>query len=238
MACTILVGTSGWSYDDWAGRFYPRGLSRTNWLSHYAREFATVEVNNTFYRLVSPTAVKRWRTQVPDDFRFVVKGSRYITHMKRLHDTEAATRRFFEPLEPLGATLSVVLWQLPPTMPADAGLLDRFLDTLPTTVRHAVEFRHASWLCQEVRDVLEAHHAATVNVSGPQLPVDLHVTSGLAYVRFHGLAEGYAYDYDDTELQPWADHLARQPAGYAFFNNDVGGHAVENTRQLRGLLHS
>src|SRR2546430_200887 len=112
---SVLVGTSGWVYDSWAERFYPKGLGRGRWLAYYAEHFPTVEVNGTFYRLPTIKAVEGWRRQVPEGFHFVVKGSRYITHMKRLANLDGGVDRFFERLVPLGPTLSVVLWQLPPT---------------------------------------------------------------------------------------------------------------------------
>ncbi len=232
----VRIGTSGWVYKDWAGRFYPPGLKPGEWLGYYAQRFATVEVNATFYRLPPLTMVQGWRAKVPDDFTFVVKGSRYLTHMKRLLDTTTGIERFFERLAPLGDTLAVVLWQLPPTMRADLERLDRFLGALPGRVRHAVEFRHPSWQGDATYALLDRHGALNVNVSGPQLPADVVVTGGCAYVRFHGLAAGYRYNYTDDDLRPWAAHLRAQSAAFAFFNNDVGGHAIDNAGQLERLV--
>jgi uncharacterized protein YecE (DUF72 family) len=232
----ILVGTSGWSYDDWATTFYPKDLPRSRWLLHYATRFPTVEVNNTFYRLPTRKAVAGWRSQVPDEFAFVVKGSRYLTHTRKLLDTTTGVERFFEPLEPLGATLNVVLWQLPPTLHLDLARLDSFLVALPGHVRHAVEFRHPSWQTTDAYALLARHNAMLVSVSGPQLPADRTITGGTAYVRFHGLRAGYAYDYRDEDLTPWADLLRHVGSGYAFFNNDARGHAVKNAEQLRRML--
>jgi uncharacterized protein YecE (DUF72 family) len=235
----VLIGTSGWVYDDWSGRFYPKGLARRGWLSYYAEHFQTVEINGTFYRLPSVKAVAGWRSQVPEGFRFVVKGSRYITHMKRLTNLGDGLNRFFDRLVPLGSMLAVVLWQLPPTMKLDDERFDRldhFLDALPSGPRHAVEFRDASWQCEDGYGLLDKHRALVVNVSGPQLRADTVVTGGCVYVRFHGLRSGYAYDYTDRDLRPWVAHLRGNDDGFAFFNNDVGGHAVKNAVQLRELL--
>jgi uncharacterized protein YecE (DUF72 family) len=231
----VLVGTSGWVYPDWAGRLY-RGTPKSRWLECYAENFPTVEVNATFYRLPTVKAVTHWRDQTPPGFRFVVKGSRYLTHLKRLTDTTDGVQRFFERVEPLGDRLDVVLWQLPPNLHFDLERLDHFLTALPTWSRHAVEFRHASWQRPESYELLDRHDALTVTVSGPQLPEDRTVTGGAVYLRFHGLNTGYAYDYTDEDLQPWADWLRTQPGGFAFFNNDVGGHAVENARRLTQML--
>ena len=231
----ILVGTSGWVYPDWAERFYA-GVPRTQWLRHYAERFPTVEVNATFYRLPSVRAVTHWREQVPAGFRFVVKGSRYLTHVKRLTDTDEGLRRFFERVEPLGDCLDTVLWQLPPNLHVDLERLDAFLDAVPTNVRHAVEFRHASWQVPDAYTVLERHGALLVTVSGPQLPEDRTITGNGVYVRFHGLRPGYAYDYTDADLRPWAKWLRSQRDGFAFFNNDLSGHAIDNANRLTQML--
>jgi uncharacterized protein YecE (DUF72 family) len=231
----IRVGTSGWSYDDWSSRFYA-GVPRKSWLAHYAKTFSTVEINNTFYRLPASTAVVGWRQQTPPDFRIVAKGSRYLTHMKRLTDTGPGVRRFFDRLEPLGERLDTVLWQLPPTMTIDLERLDGFLGALPSHVRHAVEFRHRSWQRDETYAVLQHHGALTVAVSGPQLPADHTMTGGGVYVRFHGLRADYAYDYTDDDLRPWAEWLRHRREGFAFFNNDRHGHAVTNALRLCELL--
>ncbi len=129
-----------------------------------------------------------------------------------------------------------MLWQLPPNMPIDLERLARFLDALPRTARHAVEFRHASWQTPDTTALLDRHGVLTVAVSGPQLPAEHVVTGGAAYVRFHGLRAGYAYDYTDADLHPWVRWLREQHDGFAFFNNDVGGHAVKNACRLRELL--
>ena len=231
----VLVGTSGWVYPDWAGRLY-RGTPKSRWLQCYAEHFPAVEVNATFYRLPTVRAVSRWRDETPATFRFVVKGSRYLTHMKRLTDTADGLQRFFERVEPLGDRLDTVLWQLPPNMHLDLERLDRFLSALPSWTRHAVEFRHPSWQQSETYTLLDHHGALTVAVSGPQLPLDRTITGGAAYVRFHGLETGYLYDYTEDDLRPWAEWLRMQSSGFAFFNNDVGGHAVENARQLTRML--
>jgi uncharacterized protein YecE (DUF72 family) len=230
-----LVGTSGWVYDDWAGVVYPDGLGRKHWLEAYAQTLPAVEVNATFYRLPTESAVAGWRAQVPDRFRFAVKGSRYITHVLRLQRAADPAGRFVDRLAGLGPTLLCVLWQLPPNLELDLDRLDRFLAALPHGVRHAVEFRHASWLVPDVATVLDAHHAVFVNVSGPKLPETRTVTGGRAYVRFHGLETGWAYEYRDAELEPWAAHLAKH-GGYAFFNNDRAGAAWRNAQQLDALL--
>jgi uncharacterized protein YecE (DUF72 family) len=213
-----------------------QGIPKSRWLPHYAERFPTVEVNATFYRLPTVTAGARWHDRVPAGFRFVVKGSRYLTHMKRLTDTGEGLTRFFERVEPLGDRLDTVLWQLPPNMHLDLERLDTFLGALPHRARHAVEFRHASWQVREAYDILDRHGALLVTVSGPQLPEDRTTTGGGVYVRFHGLRPGYSYDYTDDDLEPWVEWLRSQPDGFAFFNNDLSGHAVQNAQRLTQML--
>jgi uncharacterized protein YecE (DUF72 family) len=233
---TTRVGTSGWVYKDWKGRFYPTDVPQSEWLSYYATEFDTVEINATFYRLARANVVERWAASVPSDFRFAVKGSRYITHMLRLRNTSGALRRFFEPLEALLPVTCTVLWQLPPTMKLDLDRLRGFLDELPAEPVPAIEFRHPSWQTDEALALLDERGAMLVAVSGPQLPMSTAVVSGGAYVRFHGLRPGYGYDYTERDLRPWVEHVARQPEALAYFNNDAKGHAVENARTFRRLL--
>ncbi|HEX6231282.1 MAG TPA: DUF72 domain-containing protein, partial [Actinomycetota bacterium] len=136
---TIAVGTSGWSYDDWDGAFYPDDLPRSRWFEHYVTRFPTVEVNYSFYRLPSERTVARWHDAAPDRFRFAVKGSRFITHVRRLSDCEEEVDRFMRRVRGLKAFLGVVLWQLPPTLERDLDVLERFASLLPRGVRHAIE---------------------------------------------------------------------------------------------------
>lgn len=241
---TTLIGTSGWMYGDWRGRFYPDDLGRPQWLTYYAHEFPVVEVNATFYRLASPAAVRRWRDAVPASFSFVVKGSRFLTHTLKLRGAEAGLQRFFAPLEALGDRCCAVLWQLPPWLPADTALLADFLDAAaaagPDHVQHAVEFRHDTWYHDDVAGVLDEHGAMLVNVSGgkapaPPPPFATTVTGGRAYVRFHGLT-GFSHRYRDDELAPWVEHLAAQPEALVFFNNDGGAAAIDDARRLRAHL--
>jgi uncharacterized protein YecE (DUF72 family) len=234
----IAVGTSGWSYDDWAGAFYPREVPRSRWFVHYAASFPTVEINYSFYRLPSETTVRRWREEAPRGFRFALKGSRYVTHMRRLQD-EAPVRRFTERVAPLGAALGVILWQLP-RMAVDVQRLAAFLESLPRDVRHAVEFRDPSWLTDQVFDLLRRQRVAHVSVSSTQMPRDLTVTTDFVYARFHGLRAGYAHDYSTDELRPWAEFLREAArsgrSGYAFFNNDARARAPKNALELTDLL--
>ena len=235
-----LIGTSGWSYEHWAGDFYPAGLAARDRLSFYAERFPTVEINATFYRLPSEAMVRGWRERVPEGFAFAVKGSRFITHVRRLQDVGDALAQFMARVSLLGDTLAVVLWQLPPSVTFDPQSLDRFLIQMPDGVRCAVEFRHQSWLREEAFAVLRAHGVAHVHVSSDIMPVDLTTTADFVYVRFHGLA-AYGGAYPAEALVPWARFLADQrDAGrdaYVYFNNDAGGHAPRDAARLTELLH-
>jgi len=234
----VRVGTSGYQYRHWRGVLYPEGLPQREWLPHYARFFDTVEMNATFYRLPTVEAVERWRSSVPRGFTFAVKGSRYLTHLKRLLDAEAGLDRFYDPVAHFGPKLGPVLWQLPPHMKPDVARLDRFLAHLPAG-RHAVEFRHQGWYTEETCAVLDHHGAAfcehdNLRRSPPRL------TGGFRYVRFHGTTGRYSGRYGVEALRPFAAELlawtVRGGDGFVYFNNDLGGHAVQDALSLLALL--
>jgi len=234
----IHLGTSGYVYSHWRKVFYPQGLPARRWLDHYARFFATVELNATFYRLPTATAVDGWREGTPAGFRFAVKGSRYLTHMKRLKDPGAGIDRYFELILRLGRKLSVVLWQLPPQMDkADPDRLAQFLEKLPRkNLRHAVEFRSASWYVEPVCAVLDAYGAAfcehdLVPLRPPRL------TGGFRYLRFHGATGKYRGRYGKRALRPFARSLLAHPGdAYVYFNNDHFGHAIRDAIDLGELI--
>lgn len=231
----IAVGTSGWSYDHWAGAFYPERLPRSRWFDYYAACFCTVEVNYTFYRLPSQRTIDSWEKRAPEGFQFALKGSQLITHRLRLRNCEEALNRLYDRILGLGRRLGVILWQLPPDLKRDEELIDAFLSMHPGNVPVAIEFRHPSWLDPRVYAVLERHHAALVWVSSLHMPCDFTQTGPFVYARFHGLTEGFAHDYSVTELEPWVDAL-RGRDGYAYFNNDALARAPANAALLRDLL--
>jgi uncharacterized protein YecE (DUF72 family) len=225
-------------YRHWRGVLYPGGLPQRAWLGRYAGLFDTLEVNATFYRLPTPESVERWRETVPPGFTFAVKGSRYLTHLKRLLDADEGLRRFFRPISRFGPKLGPVLWQLPPHMKPDPERLDRFLGRLPPG-RHAVEFRDPDWYSLETCAVLARHGAALcehdlVARDPPRL------TGGFRYVRFHGTTGRYAGRYGAAALRRHArDYLASAARGedvFVYFNNDLGGHAVRDALDLLALV--
>jgi uncharacterized protein YecE (DUF72 family) len=235
----IHVGTSGWTYDDWTGPFYPEDVKGPERLSFYARQFDTVEVNATFYRLPFKGMITGWNRRLPQSFHMVIKGSRLITHMKQLEDCEEPLAKFFDRVLEL-TTLRVVLWQLPPSLRNDLDLLGRFLAQLPSSVRHAVEFRHDSWWNDKTAHLLASHNATFVAISHPKLPGDIVPTSDVLYLRFHGLGPRlYDYDYSDAELREWANRAKPHMRGrelYAFFNNDHRARAPRDATAFRGLI--
>lgn len=238
----ILIGTSGWVYKGWAGAFYPQGLRPPELFGYYGSQFPTVEINATFYRLPTENMVENWREKAPDDFIYAVKGSRFITQMKKLNVTEDSISIFFKRIQPLREHLGPILWQLPPNLHRDVPRLERFLDMVPGRFRHAVEFRHPSWIEDEVFDVLRAHKAAHVSVSSQRMPMSFAVTTDFVYIRFHGLEGGAAHDYTRAELEPWAEHcqaaLRQDKTVYAYFNNDWNARAPENARALMQMTEA
>src|SRR5205085_4618067 len=181
---TFWIGTSGWQYDSWKARFYPRNLPKSGWLAFYAERFATVEVNNSFYRLPSDAAFERWRDGTPPGFLIAPKVSRYLTHIRRLRDAAEAMELFWSRARSLGPNLGPLLFQLPPTFAADEERLETFLKLLPKGARSAFEFRHPSWDTERTRALLDAAGAAIVLADRPGWRVPPHVTGGWSYVRF------------------------------------------------------
>ncbi len=235
----IYVGTSGWTYDDWSGPFYPADVKGPDRLSFYARRFDTVEVNASFYRTPTQPMIDAWNRRLAAGFHLVLKGPRTVTHLKKLRGCEEPLEMFLKRALQL-RTLRVILWQLPPSLHKDVARLDEFLSGLPEKVGHAVEFRHRSWWDDEVAATLSRHAAAFVTISHPQLPDSFYPTADFLYVRFHGTGpQLYRYDYSREELAEWAARLKPHLAGralYAFFNNDYSANAPRNAAVFRELL--
>jgi len=237
------VGTSGWSYDDWQGRFYPEGTSAGERLAFLASVFDTVEVNHSFYQIPDRDAVASWAEGTPDRFRFAFKLWRGITHYKKLQDCAEHLQRFFAPLEVLPvARRGPVLVQTPPQLRLDTGRLEAFLDlvrqtTAPQRWKVAVEFRHPSWICDEAYEVLERQSAAVcLHDMRDAAPTTEPTDSSFVYLRRHGPSSSYTGGYDDDavaedarRVRSWLDEGRTV---YAYYNNDVGGHAARDARRL------
>ena len=234
----IRVGTSGWVYKHWRERFYPAGLAAPRWLSHYAREFNTVEINTSFYRLPPPETFDRWRERAPSGFLYAVKANRFITHIKKLKEPEEPLRRFLGAARRLKDRLGPILFQLPPNWTRDPERLRAFVERLPRDLLFAFEFRHPSWLHLDTRRLLDDAGIGTCMHDLRHFPCPGWVTGRLAYVRFHGPGErAYGGSYPRAALRSWAERLAGVDRDvYAYFNNDAEGHAIENARELIAML--
>jgi uncharacterized protein YecE (DUF72 family) len=234
-AMAIRIGLSGWSYKDWAGHFYPPGLPQREWLGFVAEKFSTVEVNRTFYSLLRPETFQHWRQQVPPGFRFSVKGSRYITHLKRLRGVATPLANFFAAgLLELGPHLDTVLWQFPASNNVDPDDLIGFLSTLPKTtdqavslaknhdervhsfetpsmaprpLRHAIELRHPDSLHGGIVDAARVHNVAIVMSHASSWPLFDEETADFAYVRLHGPDALYQSGYSPKQLDEWASRV-------------------------------
>jgi len=237
----VRIGCSGWQYKDWRERFYPKGCAQRNWLEYYSRHFDTVEVNSTFYRLAKPDAVARWVEETPADFEFALKASRYLTHIKRLTDLDQGVQRYYERIQPLidAKKLGPVLWQLPGNFQRDDERLGNALNALPKG-RHCFEFRHPSWFCDEVYELLRWHEVALAVGDHPKRPFQpLVLTADWTFVRFHHGHRGRRGNYSRTELDEWARRIAdwrRRAEVLVYFNNDWEGFAVDNALTLKRLL--
>lgn len=209
-------------------------------LDYYAERFDTVELNNSFYRLPSKNALTNWREETPRGFCFAVKGSRYLTHAKKLKDPAQGIERFFERAEILGEKLGPVLFQLPPQWPANPERLEAFLRALPAGHRYVFEFRNETWNNEDVRKILGAHKAAycIFDLAGHQSP--LTVTADFVYVRLHGPGGKYQGSYSEEALRGWADRIkewkAHRKHVYIYFDNDDSGFAARNALSLKELL--
>jgi uncharacterized protein YecE (DUF72 family) len=237
----VRVGCSGWNYKHWRERVYPKGLPARRWLEHYASLFDTVEVNATFYRLPTRSAVANWVAQSPPGFVLTVKASRYLTHIKRLTDLGGGLARFYERIEPLveSPKLGPVLWQLPESFHRNDERLADALAALPAG-RHCFEFRHASWFADDVYALLREHGAALVIGDTPKRPFQTHeLTADWTFVRFHYGHRGRDGNYSERELEEWArrfDAWRRRADVYAYFNNDWNAYAVRNGLWLKRRL--
>jgi uncharacterized protein YecE (DUF72 family) len=235
------VGTSGWSYKHWRGPFYPSSMAKgTQQLGFYCERLDTVEVNGTFYRLIEVDTFRRWRGETPDGFLFACKGSRYLTHMKRLTDAERGVGRFFERVEALEDRLGPIVFQLPGRFRPDRERLESFLEALPSRHRYAFEFRDPTWFEPEILEALAAHDVALClyEFAGQQAP--LEVTAGFVYIRLHGPDGPYQGSYDDKALAMWAKRIgAWANKGldvYCYFDNDDRAFAPKNALRLKELL--
>lgn len=241
MSGSVWIGTSGWHYKHWRGLFYPKELKPTDWFDFYAKQFDTVEINNSFYRLPLNSTFESWHDKSPQNFLFAVKGSRFITHMKKLKDPASSSLKFFDGAERLGAKLGPILFQLPPRWRVDVGRLADFLAAMPQGHHYVIEIRDESWMVKEVYDTLRRYNTAFCIHDLARMQPPLEITADFTYIRFHGPgAAKYAGSYSDQQLRDWAARIRdwgeKLTAVYAYFNNDIGGHAIWNALKLKELV--
>jgi len=235
-----FIGTSGWNYPHWKGIFYPETLSPGKWLEYYTKFYKAVELNVTFYRLIKKETFQNWHQRVGQDFSFIVKGSRFITHIKRLKGAEEPLKLLLNNSSPLKEKLAALLWQLPPAFKRDLTRLGKFCKILKdSAVRQVFEFRHESWFDEDVFKLLnEYNYCLCIAHSAGRFPCVKKVTSDFLYLRFHGAESLYSSDYPDKELKTWANYAKNSGCRdiFAFFNNDANGYALKNAAKFRKLL--
>jgi uncharacterized protein YecE (DUF72 family) len=232
----VIIGTSGWQYDDWRGRLYPRNLAQSKWLAHYAERFQSVEVNNAFYRLPEVSTFERWRDSTPDDFVLSLKASRYLTHVRRLRDPAEPVHRLMERAGSLQSKLGPILIQLPANFRADQPALRRTLEAFPKHVRLAFEPRHESWYQDGTEELLASRNVALCLSDTPERKAPVWRTADWGYLRFHQGRAAPAPCYGRKALHTWAERLATlwspNDDVFAYFNNDHGGCAVRDAHRF------
>jgi uncharacterized protein YecE (DUF72 family) len=237
----IRIGTSGYHYKHWLGRYYPEGMKASEMLAHYQRDFDTVELNNTFYQLPNETTFDAWRKNTPANFLYAVKGSRFITHMIKLKDAQRGLTNFMPRAERLRSKLGPILWQLPPGWKANAERLEEFLSILPPQHRYTFELRNETWMTDQVLEILQKYNAAfcIYELAGYHSPIEL--TADWTYIRLHGpTAFKYQGSYSDRQMEQWAERIRgwsrKMKAIYVYFDNDDSAYAVDNALTLKKML--
>jgi len=241
MPAQAFIGTSGWNYASWKDDFYA-GVPRKSWLEFYAAHFRALEVDGTFYHLLRENVAKSWYQRTPADFRFAVKGHRYITHIKRLQPPAESLKLQRDSTRPLGEKLAAVLWQLPPNLHKDINKLATFaaaVDMWPE-VRHVIEFRHQSWFDHEVAALMAGERLAVCQSDAATWPLWQAVTADLVFVRLHGHDSTYASNYPRSSLQQWAEQTQRWLSEgrevHVYFDNDAKGFAPWNALTLAEMV--
>ena len=230
----IWVGTSGYNYPEWKGSFYPATMAAAKMLPYYAERFPTVEINYTFYRMPTEKIVDGWNRATPEPFKLTLKAPKRITHDARLRDCGDRVRQFLETAATLGPKLGALLFQLPPNLKKDLPLLDAFLDTFPPRVCAAFEFRHLSWLDDEVYERLRASNLALCVADSEKLSTPVELTADYAYFRLRD--EGYQPD----DIARWADTIRDKAAHcgdvFVYFKHEEEGKGPEFARMLMDRL--
>ena len=235
------IGCSGFLYDSWRGVFYPEDLPHKEWLPFYSKKINSVELNVTFYRLLKKEAFDKWYRETPSDFSFILKGSRFVTHIKKLKDVEMPLSTFFNITTPLREKLEVVLWQLPPNLKVNLRSLEDFIEALRQyPVRHVFEFKNKNWLNKKVLKILSASNIAVCMSDWPDYADEVPVTADFVYLRRQGEEGKYASNYTTEQLQKDAkrikEYMKQGKDVYIYFNNDAFGYAPKNAMELKAIL--
>jgi uncharacterized protein YecE (DUF72 family) len=238
----LSIGCSGFLYDHWKKNFYPEGLSKNYWLEYYSRRFSTIELNVTFYRLPERETFAKWYLSTPKSFVFSLKGSRFITHIKKLKDCAEPIEAFFSRALLLKEKLGAILWQFPPTFNLDMERFKEFLETLrPYCMRNTFEFRNKAWINKKIISLLEKEKAAFCMADYPEFLNKLPLTTDFVYIRRHGKDGSYATLYNTEQLKADAKKIKafqkQKKDVFIYFNNDAFGYAPANALELINLLN-
>lgn len=229
------IGTSGFQYNEWKGTFYPEDLAAAKMLPYYAERLATTEINYTFRRIPAPTTIEKWSQLTPENFRFALKAPQKITHFARLRDCQDTLAYFCGVITQLDARLGPVLFQLPPNFQKDAGLLSAFLRELPT-IRAAFEFRHASWLDEEIYALLKSANVALCLADTEEMPAPTVATASYGYLRLR------REDYTSADVERWAGFVRQQEAPwqecFIYFKHEESGTGPKLAAEMIALLNS
>ena len=236
------VGCSGFYYNHWKPDFYPKDLPKSKWFEYYCEHFNSLELNVTFYRFPKIETFENWYRKTPADFVFAVKAPRLITHFKQFNDTAKLMQEYYNTLmEGLKEKLGTVLFQLPPRSVYTEDLLDRILRTLDTRFNNVLEFRHPSWWNEEVYSALAKHKTSFCGMSHPDLPDEIIQNSPIVYYRLHGIPDLYKSPYSTRKLHSIIKEIAankKTRQAYIYFNNDIGGSAVKNAKEMIHYLQT
>lgn len=235
----VHIGCSGYNYKDWRGKFYPEKMAQKNWLEFYASVFDTVEINNTFYKFPRENTLNEWRDKVPSNFKFTLKGHRYITHRKKLKEVDRSISEFQDLTRFLKQTMGCFLWQLPGNLHRNDEKLNQFCQALDGRRKNVIEFRHESWFHEEVYAILRENKVICCSISSPDFPEEMIVTHKTGYLRFHGKGKNwYDYLYSDQELKEWYRQIQKTDLEeiFIYFNNDIHAHAPKNAKQLKDIF--
>lgn len=240
---SLYIGCSGFSYSHWKNIFYPNELSKNKWLEYYAEHFNTLELNVTFYRLPSENTFLKWYNNTPKNFIFSVKGSRFITHIKKLSNCEKATENFFNNVLLLKDKLGAILWQFPPTFEYDINTLEVFIKNINKyNVKNCFEFRNSSWICNETIELCKFYNISLCLADWPDFLKNTPLTANYIYMRRHGKSGSYASCYTKNELMEDANfikaHYINKEAIFIYFNNDFNAYAPKNALQLKNLIET